>query len=216
MSLVRWGLLLIICAGISAFGMVYARENGLNIDAFFAIATLTFWMSGLLCLSARVYVAFLPSGRWARSRKHYVIDTTSTYVARYSRGDKTTVLTLAIFFAFFGAFSLARATVHYPLFVCSSSMLCGAIGLVIYYHSRRVYFHAESIVSVSLLGTHEERYSDIVQVGNRLGALNIQFRNRRQLDIPRGLGERDIVLSYLRCHAKNLRDRTALTITDRN
>lgn len=185
----------------SLFGLIHARKLGAyGMLLCFAVLILALSVGSMLCLAVPL-VRRLESDLWHRKKSNRrAFRLNSDYVARYSLQDQITALILFIAFGILTAFMMlhARSALVRMTFIL---VFCCLLAYVVQVTSTSVQFTEERIIAHRpCFGSISEPYTAIEVLQFKPGSIRLRFSDGRWLKLYSGLGDRDLVVEYLRTH----------------
>lgn len=196
-----WSLsaLLGIGSGLSVLGLVIARRRG-DEGALLCLGLLavTLWFGALLCLALKVF-------RIVEARKRRHIDdqpdrirTNVDYIAEYSGRDRRTAIVLALFFGGLTTLLVLRSS---RSAVLSGAVFCWSVWYAVQLAVTRIQFTRDRIVArLPWFRRISEPYTNVLRLRSKPGTVNLQFSDGRSLKLHSGLGDPDVILTYLDAH----------------
>lgn len=196
-----WSLtaLFAIGSGLSVLGSIMARHRGAETALLWlGLLAVTFWFGALLCLALKVFRIVE-----ARKRQHVQsrppsIRASDEYIARYPGRDRRTAIALALFFGVLTSFLALRSSTGA---IVSAAVFCWSAWYVIRVTVTRVHFTRDRIVArLPWFRKISEPYTNVSRLRSKPSTVDLQFSNGRSLKLHSGLGDPDVMLTYLEAH----------------
>ncbi len=201
-KLALMGFSLALGAVVSVLGLNQAlhREAGVVI-LWLGWLTLGLIVGSALCVFSSI-AGFL------QARKRHVAGTPhkqperyeGDYLAKYSIGDKTVALGLAAASAALAGFFILGSASGTATTISVVLVLWAGFYLVHVSLTQVLFTNDGVLVRRPFQPQFSERYDDIKRIRGKPGTVKIEFADGRLLKLHSGLGDADIVISFLRRH----------------
>jgi len=185
----------------SWFGLVHAREKG-NYGVLLWLGFLVLALAVGSMLSLAVPLIRRIEDRAGQRGGHSTTPPPpdGDYVARYSAQDQIITIILSILFGALTLFVCFRSH-GTPLQIAFITIFCGLIAYAVQVTSTSIRFTNERITArLPWFRSFSEPYAAIERLQSKPGTIRIQFSDGRSLSLHSGLGDPDLVISYLQTH----------------
>lgn len=182
----------------SWFGLVSARERGdFEVLLGWAYLTLGLAVGSALCLAVplvRMMEARTKNRRGCDAGRPSLVD---PYTARYSNQDRAIAIILALLAGAL-AFFMVFHSLHRWAQLFAIVMFCVLLVNVVNVTVTSICFTNDRIIArLPWSRAISEPYTAVERIQPKAGSLRIEFSNGRSLHVHPGLGDPDIVISYL-------------------
>lgn len=181
-------------------GLVWARRQGHEAAlAWFAYSTVPLSSGMLLCLALQVYRILQGRKRLPINARAKYVRTDTDYVAEYSIGDRIIAVILALLFSVLTGFFAFHSSTGMMI---SGAIFCWFVWYAVHLTRTRIRFTKSRIIAhLPWRQVISEPYENLQRIQARPGTVVLRFIGGRSLKVHAGLGDPDVVITYLKAHS---------------